>query len=571
MYSKKDIQLLPVLAKALELEYGECSHFHYGLYESPEQPKQADDDFLAAQKRLSELLGSLVAESLAPDSSVLLCGASLESVAAGLPTPNVIFDPLPNPQSRDAHFETIVYEGTYNYLDQLEILTKARECLKSGGSLIFLGEFLEDDSLFQKSSLANLSSLLQLSERLGFELESELGLTESALKSWQHCRVLLNKFAETKEANDQEIAHCFNEIDEIVAEFESGRRCYRLFKFSKASAPKGEYALAEYGDIDSFDPQELGKLFYESFDTEFNSALWDWKYTQGAGKCVVARTEKGGEIVAHYGGAPRSIFYYGEPAKAIQVCDVMVLPEIRRHYGKSSLFFKTAATFLEREIGNTVNHLLGFGFPNQKAMNIAIRLGLYEKTDDLVEVVYPAPVLAQDSDAEPSSLILEPLETISDQNQTELESLWSEMKAEFGEDIIGVRDTPYFKYRYIDHPYAKEGRYHRVLIRDAISKRALALAVLKDHQQHKLIMDIVGSLNHLPLVLSFLNQQLIDPVKESRLSMWVTKNWADKIMLEAAIVNDLGIEIPCNSWNPGPSGDSLYGHWWLSAGDMDFM
>jgi hypothetical protein len=33
----------------------------------------------------------------------------------------------------------------------------------------------------------------------------------------------------------------------------------------------------------------------------------------------------------------------------------------------------------------------------------------------------------------------------------------------------------------------------------------------------------------------------------------------------------LGIEIPCNSWNPGPPAELLYGKWWLTAGDMDFQ
>jgi hypothetical protein len=72
------------------------------------------------------------------------------------------------------------------------------------------------------------------------------------------------------------------------------------------------------------------------------------------------------------GCAPRKIQYFGESSVAIQVCDVMVLPQVQLFYCRGSLFFKTAATFLEREIGNTVSHLLG----------------LYEKTEDLIELVY---------------------------------------------------------------------------------------------------------------------------------------------------------------------------------------
>ena len=55
------------------------------------------------------------------------------------------------------------------------------------------------------------------------------------------------------------------------------------------------------------------------------------------------------------------------------------------------------------------------------------------------------------------------------------------------------------------------------------------------------------------------------------LQMWITRNWADAIRVEGAIEREMGIEIPCNSWNPGPSSELLYGAWWLTAGDMDFI
>jgi hypothetical protein len=57
----------------------------------------------------------------------------------------------------------------------------------------------------------------------------------------------------------------------------------------------------------------------------------------------------------------------------------------------------------------------------------------------------------------------------------------------------------------------------------------------------------------------------------SALKFWLTKGQLDALGGASYSVHDLGIEIPCNSWNPGPAADLLYGKWWLTAGDMDFM
>lgn len=236
-------------------------------------------------------------------------------------------------------------------------------------------------------------------------------------------------------------------LAELRAEFAEARRCLRLLEFVRQAGGLGEYEEAEYGAIDSFAPQEIEALFQESFEQPFDAELWCWKYELGQGHCVVARERHGGDIVAHYGGAPREILYFGRPDRAIQVCDVMVLPEKRVHYGKRSLFFKTAATFLEREIGFTVRQLLGFGFPNQKAMNIALRLGLYEKTDDFIALCLPA-------EAHGSELIWQDLDWDSASQSGEIDGLWRAMAPGFCTGIIGLRHSDYLRYRYAQHPGA---------------------------------------------------------------------------------------------------------------------
>jgi hypothetical protein len=350
-------------------------------------------------------------------------------------------------------------------------------------------------------------------------------------------------------------------------EFNSGRRCFRLFLLDRELEKESKWTNVEYGDIHSFHRSEISALFEKSFNVTFDEDLWDWKYQKGGGRCVTARLSKGGEIVAHYGGAPRDILYFGTPSKAIQPCDVMVHPSIRKEYGRGSLFFEVAATFLEREIGNTVKHLLGFGFPNKKAMNISKRIGLYEKVDDFIEIEYPSP----EDDSAVQKLKCETYQQDSVIHVEELDSLWSQMRKAYTNNIIGVRNSDYIKYRYISHSFARSNQYQCLIVREIESGAARAFAVLKEHPGGKLLMDLICPVHDMKLMISKLNQEVFSPDIPSVLKLWITQSAKEKVWLENAVMNELGIEIPCNNWSPGPSHDALLGAWWLTAGDMDFI
>ena len=550
---------------------------HYAL----RSEKGKDNNIRRQQQELSEKVINSVKVSLGSESSVLLSGPSFAYVTQRLSyhaqrvewvnsKPEIqskkresqAYDserPFILDYSESDDFDVVVIEGSYHYLQQVDLLQKCKELMVDGGSLIILGEFLEDDSEKIHSALPNLSSLTQLSDRLGFELVSETDLTPDAIESVDVFKKILKQ--ETAFPKDEDKALIFNLLDEAESEFSRGRRCYKLFRFIKVLKQAGDYELAHYGDIESFDHQEICELFEKSFETAFDHEIWCWKYELGNGKCVVARSEPSGPIVSHYGGAPRQINYFGKKDKAIQVCDVMVLPEVRLQYGKNSLFFKTAATFLEREIGNTVGHLLGFGFPNKKAMNIALRLGLYEKTDDFLEFIFP--IADTKSSVEYKLLDIDPKNLA---HQSAVDRLWDSMSPAFENGIIGVRNWEYVKYRYFDHPRGISGEFKRLFLSDAQGDICAAF-FLKEHDQCNLIMDIICPFKDITQYILKLSLLL----NEVRLKIWITKGWSKTLEVAGIIENDLGIEIPSNYWNPGPSSEILYGAWWLTAGDMDFM
>lgn len=590
-------ELLPsapdLITRTLELEFGAVQFPCYGLFQEADLENTDPDCLQAAQERFSNSLRQQLQALLGDGAGILIVGDTLARLAADLAKQGFASSWLASQRNRelpltstenlqihtgdilefDQHtkFDCIVVQSSSRYLDQLGLLSRCRELLKAEGSILLFGEFLQDDSAIEYSLLPNLSSFKQLSQRLGYALSAELDYTASAKHSLKLFTSILEKhrpnLVDGHDVSDSEIESLLQEFDKIDSEFGNRRRCFRVFQLSRIPHQADEYALAEYGDIDAFEPREIAQLFEKSFDKAFDPDLWRWKYELGDGKCVIARIAKDGEIVGHYGGAPRHIRYFGSPAMAIQPCDVMVLPEIRRQYGKSSLFFKVAATFLEREIGNTVNHLLGFGFPNQKAMNIAIRLGLYEKTDDFIEVIYPDPVDHSDE----QSFSVTALDLSEQRQQQDLDELWQQMCKGVMDGIIGVRNWQYIFYRYFEHPFARTNQYQCVVINDIRSNKVYAVAVLKDHLQQRLLMDLICPLERMPVAISVLNQLVSKSGEGCGLKMWITRGWLDKIKIDGATVNELGIEIPCNSWNPGPSSETLYGAWWLTAGDMDFI
>ncbi len=604
MTATKKISTIELLSRILELEFGNSRLQHYGLFDEDswlgkdEGNLVADgsattDELLLAQYRFKLHLLETIKQRIEGDASILIVGDTLlplaqETAATGISTLWLGSGNLVDEKSSSLrHFRSyqgdlpgfteqlkldlVVLQGSFHYLDQMALLSKCRDLLAADAQLLLFGEFLDDDSQIEYSSLPNLSSFKQLSRRLGFRLLEEFDATASASRTLELVRPILERnipqLLNDKIADAAIIGELQLEFSRMQQEFMSGRRCFRVFMLDLEPEVGNEWSNAEFGDIHSFHPHEIAQLFEKSFNASFNEDLWNWKYRLGNGKCVTARLSKSGEIVAHYGGAPRNIMYFGVPSMAIQPCDVMVLPDIRKQYGKGSLFFEVAATFLEREIGNTVNHLLGFGFPNQKTMNMSKRLGLYEKTDDFIEIEY-APVV--------SAPLLQELKCESylhsnDTHNGELDALWLQMSEAYQDGIIGVRNSDYIKYRYITHPFARANLYQCLIIREADSGKATAIAVLKDHSGGKLLMDLICPTIAIKPVIAQLIQELSSSGEATSLKFWVTKSALGKVLLDDAIVNELGIEIPCNSWNPGPSSEILVGAWWLTAGDMDFV
>ena len=573
---------LNVYALTLELEYGQIEHLHFGAFE--DQGDTACDYPLAqqhAQDELSSLLIPAPAEILEIGFGTGAFAKALASQGYQLTALSCIKEEVEAAQAVENNgvefvhssleqfnarqrFDVVLIQQSAQYFDPLELLAFATGVLKEGGQLLIADEFTLDDSEIRPEPRPVLASFLQLAERCGFAVQRQRELARQVAPGLREFQQLLRKHQDsllkTLSLAPAQFEALSEKLDSLARKYTEVRLSYTLLDFKKES---GAARPALFGSIKAFAIDEIPPLFEKSFDASFDAEIWHWKYGNGRGRAVCVRDDE--KLLAHYGGAPRDILYFSEKTKALQICDVMVLPGYRSFVSRDTLFFKTAATLLEQQVGNCAEHLLGFGFPNQRVLRVAQRLGLYDVTDRFIEIDYPQ---ACNLEGE-SSLTVGAFDHEQANAQSQVDALWSSMATSFTDDIIGVRDWHYLQYRYFRHPLWARGAYECLELRASDDAKLKALVFLKPHEGGRLLMDIIGDVQLFPELLTALVIYLGE--RSETLRSRVTQAHAPSLSLAGSKQYELGIEIPCNIWTRGPAADTLKDAWWLTAGDMDFL
>lgn len=564
---------LNVYAELLDLAFGQVDYLGYGLQ------ARSDLSVVDAQQEMANTLMAMIepapgatvldagcgpgtlAQQLAQrgyrvtgvDSSTQLISAAQRSASQTDNPPRFVSTDLSSfaPEER---YDVLVLQNSARYLSPMGVFVQARRLLKTGGQLLILEEFTDNDHEQAPEPLPVLSHVLQMAQRAGFVLTYQQDLSQRVADWLQRCLPLfdehLTALAQRTGLSIQQLLNLRQGMAEDLSKCLRGRYCHTLLSL------RMENSDVELLPAETLPAEDFRVLFERSFDSRFDADLWQWKYADGRGHSVVAR--KNGEAVAHYGGISRDILYFGEPQRALQICDVMVLPQHRSFYSRRSLFFMTAATMLELHVGNTASHLLGFGFPNIKAMHVAQRLGLYARTDELLALSYAADGVSAASAWTVAGGALD------DDCGELVDALWCQMAPVLADSIVGLRNAAYLNYRYSRRPALD----YRVLLLSHPSG-SHAVAVTRDHGEQSLIMDIVASAHDLPAVLMALCGHGHDTGRE--MVFWLSAGQLHRVQSASLHTAATGIHIPCNAWTRGPAADTLQGKWWLTAGDMDFM
>lgn len=565
---------LNVYAHAQQLQEGRAEYLHYGLF------RDGQTSLVEAQRYSTELLLSRLP---APPCRILEVGIGLGTTYSLLTekgyqvhgiTPDarqiahirerlgdqvaVACQRLEAFEAEAESFDVVLFQESAQYIEPLAIFNRALDLLAPSGSLLIIDEFALRRTDPGVESLHRLDDMVALAGRFGFDLVERLDLSMLAVPTLDY---LLRVTALHRQKLMEDLGLTPQTLEELDAsnrayreKYVSGRYGYALLHFRKRSSPRWRLRLVEETRVD-----EVLTLFERVFGHRLEPAMWQWKYGQGRGREVGVWQE--GRMVAHYGGMGRDILFFGQPQSAVQVGDVMVDAAERGVLTRSGPFFLMAATFLEQYIGYGKPYLVGFGFPQERAMKVAERLGLYTEVGRMVELAWP-PLAARPQ----WWTRLCPVGTGDDWAAIEVDALWQRMAENLRAAVVGVRDWRYLCQRYLAHPHQ---RYQVLLIKNRFGGRARGVLVLRRDPGNCELVDFVGQLEEIPLLIMHA-RRLAAINSDPRLFCRITENFAPLFAATGGVLQELDIRIPANAWSDGPTPESLCNHWWLMSGDTDF-
>ena len=298
-------------------------------------------------------------------------------------------------------------------------------------------------------------------------------------------------------------------------------------------------------------------LFEAAYGYRIDPRLWRWKYRNAARPGMGAWRD--GQLMGFYGAMPRATLFFGQPVSTVQIGDVMVHPGERGVMTRSGPFQIAASTFIDRSVGYGRPHLFGFGFPTAKALQVAQKLGLYERVDQMTELAWPA------ADSWEARLLRS--EKLMPQHRPNVDRLWQAMAHDFRGSILGVRDADYIEQRYQRHPTVA---YECLLVRKLLTGAELGLVVLRSIDQRQVeLTDLIGPRRSFPALIAAARRRAWRN-GAARVTAWLTASHADLFATTSPAATPMDLVVPANVWSPGPSADELRGRWWLMAGDTDF-
>lgn len=310
----------------------------------------------------------------------------------------------------------------------------------------------------------------------------------------------------------------------------------------------------------SADESEIRALFERVFGHPMSSAEWHWKYGAGQGHSILARTHEG-LLVAHYGAMLRRIGDQGETVTGLQIGDVMVDPAWRGNAGSSGLFYQVAAAFQRCFFADPSLFRVAYGFPNARAMRLAVRQRLYRPVDRLLELRWPVEISLW------SRRLVALRRDWSALTSVAFSACSKAMHQDLHEAVWVLRDEDYLRYRYPDCP---RGGYELIEVRLGLTRSPLGFAVLKREEDHVKLMDVVGGLNQTSRIIEGVRVYL-SQAENKPLRAWVTPRQCAAFQAVGVEVHATDLQIPCQSLFQHSAPEQFYGRWWVSYGDTDFL
>ncbi len=339
----------------------------------------------------------------------------------------------------------------------------------------------------------------------------------------------------------------------------------------------GEFALTLQGVVPG-DMAAVLALHTRVFGPQVDARWFVWKYgsaaQQGRGQAVGAW--HGSELIAYCGGLPRTLWQQGQSRRGLQIGDVMVHPDWRGILTRRGPFFHVSRRFYESRLGAAQDRpfQLGFGFPNERHLRLAVKLGLLRDAGAIEALHWntaPAATLCL-----PWNWRWQALLPTDAQFDRTINTAWQSMLAQAGGLTLGQRDAAYLRWRYVDRP-ASVGlsagapvRYRFFTLRRPWSTRSAGVAVLDLRSTSAHWLDWVGPLELLPLASRACRLEAAR-AGASGLTAWASAAVAQQLehsgIARREVCARLGIP---EASSLGPQ-DVPESGWWLMGGDTDFL
>ncbi len=565
---------LNVYAMALLLEEGKVDYLHYGLFEQPNSSLQ-DAQLYSTQ---------LIWDQLPPPPCRILevgigLGTTLKSLTEkgyqvhGI-TPDaqqiayvqsrwdddapVSQSGLETFQDEPDSYDVLLFQESSQYIAPLAIFNKAMDLLNPEGRLIIIDEFALKREKAGFEGLHLLNDFLELAKRFNLKKLVQCDLSAMAAPTLayllkvtdKHQQALLSRLS----INPRQLAELDESNKQYQQKYNQGSFGYALLHFQKQSLPKWRLTDITHAHI-----ADVQQLFKVCFDKTLSPELWHWKYQKPASAIGAWKNQ---QLIAHYGGFPRSILYFGEVQQAVQIGDVMAHPDERGSLTRNSAFFRVAATFIEQNIGYGRPNLLGFGFPNDRAMKVAEHLGLYQEVARLITLKWPPGNPRPDYMSQ--LLVLD--QHSLDQYAEPINKLWAAMAHDLTDVIIGERNKDYLFRRYLHHP---EQRYHIILMKQRFTGTAQGVMVLQFSDGCCHIIDLIAPMKNIATLIQQA-RRIAGRHQCGALLCQITRSFTAHFNLSECTIDSVSIPVAHNVRTNGPSAKVVENKWWLMSGDMDF-
>jgi hypothetical protein len=303
------------------------------------------------------------------------------------------------------------------------------------------------------------------------------------------------------------------------------------------------------------DEHKIVRLFEKVFDRKMTIGEWRWKYLGGEKGRVyssLAIDDGSGEAIAHYGGVMHRMVFRGKEMYGLAIGDVMVHPGFR-----GLRLFKRVASLLP-QVSSEDGIRMGYGFPNDRAMLLPEKLGLYERIEELREAVKEA-----EFHRGPFRYLykLFPL----DYSDERIDDLW---EASGGWHTLSViRDRRYLVWRYKNHPLFT---YELWGLKRRAGRSLKGLAVLRKNNEEVMIMDYVCKKEDMRILFEKL-ENAVSASGGKRLRLWAPPFLADDFGRLGFSVRNAAIWIPRTTHEAFLKKHEIAGNFFYTMGDTDFL